>query len=262
MSHPLPSDYLKPPATASPAKIPPDDLRGSCTEVVLRHDIHHGSSLEYLVLTPDDSEDDIPLPLLIWLHGFGADKNDLANLATAVHPSGYRQVLPNAPLGGFGGPEGTVRAWYERGGRESRRAVQDAVTGLDAFVQEILTRFRVPTKQALLLGFSQGGALALRYGLPRPPLFAGLAALSGSLRQADDLREDLPADKEQAIFLAHGVDDQMVPVEWGRRVAEVLHEEGFSPVYQEYPMGHEISPSLITALTRWITKTLPPTVPG
>ncbi len=224
----------------------------------MRRAIHHGSSLEYLVISPDDCEEETPCPLLIWLHGFGADMNDLATLAAVVNPLGYRHVLPNAPLGGFQGPEGTVRAWYERGGKESRDAVRDALAGIDVFVQEILTQFHVPAKQAMLLGFSQGGALALRYGLPRPELFAGLAALSGSLRRADDLRENLPAVRDQAIFLAHGVDDEMVPVAWGRRVAEVLNEEGFRPVYQEYPMGHEISPALFTALAGWIEQTLPP----
>jgi predicted esterase len=45
-------------------------------------------------------------------------------------------------------------------------------------------------------------------------------------------------------------------------VAEVLREEGFSPIYQEYPMGHEINPALFASLTRWIAKTLPPRSAG
>jgi phospholipase/carboxylesterase len=189
--------------------------------------------------------------------------HDLAGLAAAVAPSGYLHVLPNAPLGGFGGPEGTVRAWYERGGRESPEAVRLALAGLDSFVREVLVRFRVAAGRALLLGFSQGGALALRYGLPRPDVFAGVASLSGSLRRAEELREGLLAGREQAVFLAHGAEDLLVPVEWGRGVRDLLEGEGYRPVYLEFPaMGHEVGPALFTGLVRWITATLPPGAAG
>jgi phospholipase/carboxylesterase len=122
----------------------------------LRREICQTSTLEYLLLSPEGYEEGTPWPLLIWLHGFGADMHDLASLAAAVHLSGYIHVLPNAPLGGFGGPEGTVRGWYERGGNERPESVRQALAGLDAFIQEVLARFRVPAGQAMLLGFSQG----------------------------------------------------------------------------------------------------------
>src|SRR5262245_50044443 len=147
----------------------------------MRREVHRSSTLEYLAVYPEGYRDGAAYPLLIWLHGFGADMYDLAPLADAVHPSGYLHVLPNAPLGGFGGPEGTVRAWFERGGKERPESVKLALPALDAFVQEVLAKFRAQPGQALLVGFSQGGNLALRYGLPRPEVFAGLAALSCSL---------------------------------------------------------------------------------
>jgi phospholipase/carboxylesterase len=228
----------------------------------MRHEVHQGSTLEYLALCPEGCQEGGARPLLVWLHGFGADMHDLAPLANSARLSGYLHLLPNAPLGGFDGPEGTVRAWFERGGKETRESVRLALAALDAFVQEALVKFRVPEGQALLVGFSQGGNLALRYGLPRPERFAGVAALSCSLRWADDLRESLPVERGQPIFLAHGIGDAMVPVECSRRVAELLQEQGFQPTYRELPMGHEISEALFAELTGWITRTLPPRLPG
>jgi phospholipase/carboxylesterase len=222
----------------------------------MRYEVSRGSTLEYLTLYPDACQDGTGYPLLIWLHGFGADMYDLADLAAAVPLAGLH-VLPNAPPGGFGGPEGTVRAWFERGGKESPDSVRLALTALDVFVREVLQRFRVPAGKALLLGFSQGGNLALRYGLPRPDLFAGLAALSCSLCQVEQLRADLPSRRDQPIFLAHGVADPLVPVEWGRQTAGFLQEQGYRPSYHEHSLGHEISPSLFAALVQWITQTLP-----
>jgi predicted esterase len=83
--------------------------------------------------------------------------HDLAGLATAVHRSGYLHVLPNARLGGFGGPEGNVRGWYERGGNESPEAVRHALAALHTFALDVRERYGVAKGGALLLGFSQGG---------------------------------------------------------------------------------------------------------
>jgi phospholipase/carboxylesterase len=224
----------------------------------MRHEIHQGSTLQYLSLYPEGFQAGTAYPLLIWLHGFGADMYDLANLAAAVPSLGYLHLLPNAPLGAFAGSEGTMRAWFERGGKERPESVKLALAGLDAFIQEVLVRFGTPPGQTLLVGFSQGGNLALRYGLPRPEVFAGVAALSCSVRHADDLRESLPEQRDQPIFLAHGVDDLLVPVEWGRQVARSLKEQGYRPNYQEYPIGHEISPDLFASLVQWVMRTLAP----
>jgi phospholipase/carboxylesterase len=228
----------------------------------MRQEVNQGSTLEYLTVYPQGHQDQASYPLLIWLHGFGADMHDLAGLAGEVNRTGYLHVLPNAPLGGFGGPEGTVRAWFERGGKETPESVRLALAGLGAFVQEVLERFRVPARKALLVGFSQGGNLALRFGLPRPDLFSGLAALSCSLRQADDLLPDLPVERSLPLFLAHGLADSMVPAEYSRGVVKLLLEQGYQPIYQEHQMGHEINEALLAELKSWITRTLPPSEPG
>jgi phospholipase/carboxylesterase len=224
----------------------------------MRHEVHRSSTLEYLTLYPDGYQQSATSSLLVWLHGFGANMYDLAPVAGAISLSSCLHLLPNAPLGGFDGPEGTVRAWFERGGKEKPESVRLALAALDVFVQEVLVKFSVPAGQALLLGFSQGGNLALRYALPRPELFAGVAALSCSLRRPDDLRANLPVTRSQSIFMAHGVEDEMIDVECSRQVVAFLAEQGYRPIYQEYPMGHEITEAVVADLTGWISKTLSP----
>ena len=65
------------------------------------------------------------------------------------------------------------------------------------------------------------------------------------LVQADTGGVTRAGGSREPIFVAHGVDDPLVPVEWGRQVAEFLKEERYSPAFHEYPMGHEISPALV-----------------
>jgi phospholipase/carboxylesterase len=221
----------------------------------MKNSVDRSSSLEYLTVYPDGYDDGKPYPLIVCLHGFGANKEDLSGLAPVIDRNGYVYVFPDAPLAAADEP--TIRAWYERGGKESPAAVREALAALDVFVIEVLARFRVMPGQALLMGFSQGGAMSLRYGLPRPDLFAGIAVLSGSLRRVDDLLATFPVERNQSIFVAHGRHDSLVPFEWSQDLVAFLTAQGYRPVYKTYPMDHEISPALVTELRGWIKETLP-----
>lgn len=221
----------------------------------MKSSVDRGSSLDYLTIYPDDYVEGKSYPLIILLHGFGANKDDLSGLAPALARTGYLFVLPDAPLSAADDP--TIRAWYERGGKESHEAVREALADLDGFVQEVVARFRVGAGRALLLGFSQGGALSLRYGLPRPDRFTGIAVLSGSLRRVDNLRASLPAERTQPIFVAHGRHDSLVPLEWSQDLVAFLEAQGYRPTYKTYPIDHEISPTLVAELRSWIKRVLP-----
>src|SRR5262245_57840493 len=160
---------------------------------------HPGHRLPWLELLPDGHREGTPYPLVVCLHGFGADRHDLASLADAIDPDRYVYALPDGPLSAFDGADTIFpagRAWYERGG-ESPRAVDAALSALGFFLDEVLARHQPGPGRVVLLGFSQGGAMALRYGLPRPERVAGLAVLSGSLRRLDDLLPSLPAERTQ-----------------------------------------------------------------
>jgi len=221
----------------------------------MKSSVSRGGSLDYLTVFPDDYLESKSYPLIILLHGFGANKEDLSGLASAINRNGYLYVLPDAPLAMA--DDATVRAWYERGGRESPEAVRDALHALDSFVAEVLAKYRVHPASALLAGFSQGGAISLRYGLPRPELFAGVAVMSASLRKLDELVATLPAVRNQPIFVAHGRHDSLVPFEWSQNLATFLETQGYQPAYHAYPIDHEISPDLIRDLRRWLSEVLP-----
>jgi len=223
----------------------------------MKRSVDSGSFLDYLTVYPDEYLEEKPYPLIILLHGFGANKDDLSDLAPLIGRTSYLYVLPDAPL--FAADDPTMRAWYERGGRETPAAVREALAALDGFVQEVMARFRVPAARVVLGGFSQGGAMSLRYGLPRPDVFAGLVVLSGSLRQVDDLTPTLPAQRTQPIFVSHGRHDSMVPFAWSKDLVDYLQAQGYQPTYRTYPIDHEISPALVRDLRDWLSQLLPAT---
>ena len=217
-----------------------------------------GSTLEYLTLFPDNYAPGQPYSMIICLHGRGADMRDLAGLAPAIDPRGYLYVCPNAPVTISIGPGYTGQAWYEPGGNPSPAAMEHALTALDGLVHEVFAEYQVAPGQALLLGFSQGGAMTYRYGMLRPEMFAGLAILSGALRHPEALLPHLPAPRDQRIFIAHGTHDPVLPVDLSRDAVAFLTAQGYQPLYREYPMGHEINLEVLNDLTPWIHQTLPP----
>jgi phospholipase/carboxylesterase len=217
-----------------------------------------GSTLEYLTVFPDGYAAGQPYPVIVCLHGFGADMRDLAGLAPAIDQTGYLYVCPNAPLQVPIGPGYTGRAWYEPGGNASPAAVERALSALDTLLHEVWDEYRVSPGQAILLGFSQGGAMTYRYGLPRPEMFAGLAVLSGALRDPETLAPYLPPARRQRIFIAHGTEDPLVPIAWSRDTVAFLEAQGYHPTYREYPMAHEINVAVLEDLIPWIHATVSP----
>jgi phospholipase/carboxylesterase len=202
-----------------------------------------GPGLAWLERGPDAAD----APLVIWLHGFGANAADLTPLCGP--PGTRRHVLPEGPLG-----EGQTRAWYERGGNEHPATVAATLARFDEWLTHLLSRYR--PRRAVLVGFSQGGAIALRVGLPRPERFAGIAVLSGSLRRVDDLTPTLPAKRTQKLFVAHGRTDEVVSCDVARDLAAYLRQHGYSPRFQTYPVGHTVSPREADDLGRWLDEVL------
>jgi phospholipase/carboxylesterase len=219
---------------------------------------NQGSALEYLTVYPDHYEAGQSYPMVVCLHGRGADMRDLAGLAPAIDQTGYIYVCPNAPVTISIAPGYTGRAWYEPTGNPSPAAMEHALTALDGVIRDVFAEHRVPAGQAILLGFSQGGAMSYRYGMLRPEMFAGLVILSGALRQPKSLLPQLPTTRDQRLFIAHGTHDAVVPVDLSRDAVAFLESQGYRPAYHEYPMGHEINLEVLNDLVPWIHKVLPP----
>ncbi|MBI4200160.1 MAG: alpha/beta fold hydrolase [Chloroflexi bacterium] len=219
---------------------------------------HRGGSLDYAVVYPDGYSPTRQYPLVVLLHGFGANMYDLAGLAPAIDLRGYLYAFPQAPVPLELAPGLEGYGWTPPDGFRSPDHIRRAQELLEQWFPNLLAQLPMPPAQVILGGFSQGGSLTYRWGLPRPDLFAGLAALSSSLPPPEQLKERLPAERAQEIFIAHGRQDPIVPLERGREAWALLEAEGYHPRYHEYDMGHEITPWVVRDLVRWMHTVAPP----
>lgn len=219
---------------------------------------NQGKTLQYLTLEPEGYDSRETYPVVILLHGFGANMGDLAGLCPTLDADGYVYVCPNAPTPvevGFGS---IGYAWTPIGDQRTPADVERAADMLDTLFREVTETYRVPEGGAVLGGFSQGGMMTYMSGLANPALFRGIVALSSSVREPEMLRKRLPAERGQPIFISHGTRDPMIPIEEGRKSLEFLTSEGYSPEYHEYVMGHEINQDVLGDLAPWLHRVLPP----
>ena len=185
-----------------------------------------------------------PGQLVVFLHGYGADGNDLIGLgrewARDLPHSAF--VSPNAPQPCGMAPMG--RQWFNLTMGDPARiasGVTEACPSLHAFIDTELKRHDLRPKALALVGFSQGTMMALSVGLGRTPPIAAIVGYSGALAS----REGIPADPADgpAILLVHGDVDEVIPVEAMLIAREQLARAGL-PVQWHIAagIGHGIDP--------------------
>lgn len=221
-----------------------------------------GNSLTYLLVEPDDFDPQQEYPAVVLLHGFGASMTDLAGLSTMLDRTGYLYFFPNAPISLQIAPGMTGYAWTPPGGsadvHTAERAAERSEELLVGFYEEIEERYGVTDGGIVMGGFSQGGMMTYRFGLPRPEKFPGLVILSGRVPSPEGLSDRLPDHRDQPIFVAHGTQDTVIGVVEARDSKEFLTANGYSPEYREYEMAHEINNEVMADLGIWLKNVMPP----
>lgn len=193
---------------------------------------------------------------VIWMHGLGADAQDMAGLAEQLQVEvSLRHVFMDAPVRPVTLNQGMpMRAWYDILGmtlhdREDRPGILQS----EALIREVITRQMadgVSSKQIYLAGFSQGGAMALFTGLQTPLSLGGIIALSAYLPLATECSFELP--KSTPLFLAGGAFDPMVLPQWTKQTVNGLQARGFLVDWHEYPIEHSISIEEVRDLGHWL----------
>ena len=209
-------------------------------------------SLEYQIRKPKIQLDKNPLLLL--LHGYGSNEEDLFSFASEL-PDEYYVISARAP---YDLQYGSY-AWYAINFDADQNKFSDhnqAILSRDLvvkFIEELKVQFPIDSSDITLIGFSQGSILSYSIALSYPNIVQRVGALSGYLNleiNSDSFRDnDFQGLK---IFSSHGTVDQVIPVEWARKTDPILNNLGINSTYREYPIGHGVSPQNFFDLKNWL----------
>tara|TARA_R110000868_G_scaffold153120_5_gene378474 strand:- start:743 stop:1399 length:657 start_codon:yes stop_codon:yes gene_type:complete len=195
-------------------------------------------------------------PLLIMLHGYGSDENDLFSFASELPEELFiisaKAPYPMQPYG---------NAWYainldaiqgKWSDNEQAKASRDLIA---KFIDEAIVTYPVDKNNVTLLGFSQGTILSYAVALTYPEKIRNVIALSGYINK-DILPTDIKTKNYSHLdfYCSHGSVDQVIPVDWARQTAPFLNSLHIKHQYSEFPVGHGVAPQNFYGFREWLLK--------
>lgn len=207
-----------------------------------------------------------PDAAVIWLHGLGADAHDFEPVVPEIIRHGeraWRFVFPNAPIRPVTVNNGMpMRAWYDITSFGGGTRVDD-IPGFRVAAQQVTElvmhqiQLGIPAMRIVVGGFSQGGAVSL-YAVPRlAERLAGVLALSCYLPAVSSLAvEHLSANDATPIFMAHGLQDPVLPYALGIQGRDLLLAAKYPVEWHQYPMPHSVCAAEIADIRAFLLRVL------
>ena len=197
---------------------------------------------------------DRPAPAIFLFHGYGSDEEDLFSFAPEL-PEMYAVISARAPhpMQPFG------NAWYAldftatQGKWSDLDQARESRERIVSFMDEAIEAYNLDAENVTLIGFSQGTVLSYAVALSYPEKVRNLIALSGYIEKeilVEGFEEK--AIKELNIYVSHGQVDQVIPATWAQVSSEKLNELGIEHVFEEYPVGHGVSPQNFYSFKKWL----------
>lgn len=209
-------------------------------------------TISHIVKYPKNfnSDDTLKLhPLILTLHGHGSNENDLIGLAPHLQEELFW-------VSGRG--QHTLRLnsydWYQLPPTPEKIAA--TLDSLNRFIEELIEEYPVDTNHIYLMGFSQGSMIALSYAMAYPERLAGVIAQSGAIPASMGLEINSSGLKGKPIIITHGIEDPAMPVDRAREARDTLVKLETELEYNEFHMGHTISPESLQSVNKWLAKQL------
>ncbi|MFM9987775.1 alpha/beta hydrolase [Flavobacterium sp.] len=193
-------------------------------------------------------------PLLILLHGYGSNEEDLFSFASEL-PDHYYVISVRAPYDLQYGSYAWYAINFDAGENKfsdlnQARSSRDLIAN---FIDELTANYPIDTSNITLIGFSQGAILSYAVALSYPEKVQRVVAMSGYFN-TEIAKEGFDKNdfSNLKLFASHGTVDQVVPVDWARKAKPLLDRLGIKNVYKEYPIGHGISPQNFYDFKNWL----------
>ncbi|MBT4416058.1 MAG: alpha/beta fold hydrolase [Flavobacteriaceae bacterium] len=199
---------------------------------------------------------DVPSPLLIMAHGYGSNENDLFSFSR-----GLPDKLTIVSIRGDINIQNIGYAWYDiniefNGNKtydiekaiESRDKVADCI-------EKCTEIYNTDKNNVTLLGFSQGSILVNAVALTYPEKVKNVIAFSGVV-DPNIISLSSKSLKNLSFYISHGTLDEVLPYNLSKESLKFLEKNNLNFVFEDFPVGHGVSPENFKSMLSWLTKKL------
>jgi phospholipase/carboxylesterase len=208
--------------------------------------------LTHIAKEPANRKNDAPI--LILLHGYGSNEQDLYALAKYLPPN-YRVISARAPL-----QLGHDRfAWYslemsQKPYVHNEAEANKAQLKIINFITALKKKYKLKTNKILLAGFSQGGIMSYHVALKYPQLIDGIGIIGGRMLTETKKQCKMNAElKKLSIWIGHGIEDNILEIENAREANQFFQSLSLNTSYHEYEnTAHEINEKMLLDFIEWL----------
>ena len=199
---------------------------------------------------------DVPSPLLIMAHGYGSNENDLFSFSRDLPDK-----LTIVSIRGDVNIQNIGYAWYDinidfNGNKtydiekaiESRDKVADCI-------EKCTEIYNTDKNNVTLLGFSQGSILVNAVALTYPEKVKNVIAFSGVV-DPNIINLSSKSLKNLSFYISHGTLDEVLPYNLSKESLKFLEKNNLNFVFEDFPVGHGVSPENFKSMLSWLTKKL------
>jgi predicted esterase len=201
---------------------------------------------------PNDYDSSKTYPLVIGLHGYGANPKSFAKLYERAGKPEFIFACLQAPYA-FGAGRDLGYSWNTWNRNDSTVEPRSSRLSGDLIAtaaKELSSRFH--TNGTWLLGFSQGCFMAYRTGIGYHDLFKGIICFGGGLDTLSFGPADYEAAKGLKVFASHGKEDRMVDYKYGTTTRDFLKRKGFNVTFVDFKGGHTVPEQQLKQAVKWM----------
>jgi phospholipase/carboxylesterase len=185
-----------------------------------------------------------PHPTLVMLHGWEGDEDVTWIFARSLGP----EWLVASPRGPFALERGFGWFHFDADGRTDPVSFGEGLAAVTGFIDALAAHYPVDRARLVVLGFSQGGAMAYAYALAN--VVGGVVSLGGFI--PGTVPKPLPALNGLPILILHGEHDPTIAVGIARKNRDQLTKAGAEVTYLEELVGHKVGAEGMRLLARWL----------
>ncbi|MBN1387937.1 MAG: hypothetical protein JW965_05785 [Bacteroidales bacterium] len=212
-----------------------------------------------LLFLPPDYDPDKKYPLIIGLHGNASNPYLFSDLWRYIKDEGVIYAVPQSPYT-YTTRGGTLTQQYSWSIISRERSLWEIadplVTGYFVNIAKRISE-EYNTGKIILFGFSQGAGFGYAGGIKYHDIFDGLICFGGRLPDPVEYpwflsSEDLEANSDIKVFIAHGTTDQSIGVSEARKSNRILKKNGYTTRLEIFEGGHYVPGDILKQGIRWI----------